>query len=141
MSLLIIAIIIGCTKAEEATTAAPETPTKNETAIAEAKVDFTDGIEMQIKKVTSADGKEISIIIKKEILPDSMVTTTAAPKRRRRDAENNIMDLEKLKNNKNFKLEKVKDAEGKEVEVYILEEDEKKNRKKRGIDGHIPKGN
>lgn len=118
MSLLLITIIIVCTSAEDPLT-------KNEKAIAEAKVDFTDGIEMQIKKVTGADGKEVSILIKKEVLPDTM-----APKRKRRDVADNVMDLEKLKENENFKKEKIKDADGNEVEVYVLDvlEDEKRGR-------------
>lgn len=124
MSLLLIAIVIVSTSAEEPST-------KNETAIAEAKVDFTDGIEMQIKKITSADGKEISIIIKKEVLPDTMVPP-AAPKRKRREVDDNVLDLEMLENDKNFKKEKIKDADGNEVEVYVLDVLEDENKGRRG---------
>ena len=130
MSLLLIAIIIASTKAEEAAPK-PDDPTKKEKAIAEAKVDFTDGIEMQIKKVTSADGKEISILIKKEVLPDIMAPKSEAPKRKRRDVADNILDLEKLKNDKNYKLEKIKDAEGNEIEVYILDVLEQEDQRRR----------
>ncbi|KAL7018856.1 hypothetical protein ACKWTF_010931 [Chironomus riparius] len=125
MSLLLITFIIACSKSEEA----PEDP-KKEKAIAEAKVDFTDGIEMQIKKVTSADGKEISILIKKEVLPDSMAPNSDAPKRKRRDVADNVLDLEKLKNDNNYKLEKIKDAEGNEIEVYVLDVLEQENQRK-----------
>ena len=132
VSLLLIAIIIASTKADGGVPK-PVDPSNKDKAIAEAKVEFTDGIEMQIKKVTSADGKEISILIKKEVLPDTMVAKNEAPKsRRRREVADNVMDLEKLKNDKNFKKETIKDAEGNDVEVYVLNvlehDDEKKSK-------------